>query len=174
MIEKDGVGPQPVADAVACIHSARTKSLARASFFAIPSSSSTARLRLPPFCQPSMRRRGPVFLLLLLAAAAVAPAVHSFPFRLQPWKKQVGHQHQATERRRRPPGLSGLFGANDNEGSDENVGSNDKQRARSGPAPVSPFEEMVRKMTNNPEYKVRRKETDDTYLGPFYFRSPSF
>ena len=172
MIEKDGVGPQPVADAVACIHSARTKSLARASFFAIPSSS-TARLRLPPFCQPSMRRRGPVFLLLLLAAA-VAPAVHSFPFRLQPWKKQVGHQHQATERRRRPPGLSGLFGANDNEGSDENVGSNDKQRARSGPAPVSPFEEMVRKMTNNPEYKVRRKETDDTYLGPFYFRSPSF
>ena len=115
-----------------------------------------------------------MFLLLLLAAAAVAPAVHSFPFRLQPWKKQVGHQHQATERRRRPPGLSGLFGANDNEGSDENVGSNDKQRARSGPAPVSPFEEMVRKMTNNPEYKVRRKETDDTYLGPFYFRSPSF
>ena len=131
--------------------------------------------------------------LLLLLAAAVAPAVHSFPFRLQPWKKQVG-QHQATERRRRSPGLSGLFGANGNEGSDEIVGSglnggaDDKQRARSGPAPVSPykqrarsgpapdspFEEMVRKMTNNPEYKVRGVETYMMTHEPYDFRSPLF
>mmetsp|Transcript_16161 Transcript_16161/g.46414 ORF Transcript_16161/g.46414 Transcript_16161/m.46414 type:complete len:353 (+) Transcript_16161:143-1201(+) len=98
-----------------------------------------------------------LFLVLCLAAAAVAPTVHSFPFRLQPWKQQVG-QHQATERRRRPPGLSELFGANGSEGSDDvgsddNNGANDQKKARSGPAPVSSFEEMVRKMTQNPDYK---------------------
>ena len=89
-------------------------------------------------------------------------------------------QHQATERRRRSPGLSGLFGANGNEGSEEFVGSglnggaDDKQRARSGPAPDSPFEEMVRKMTNNPEYKVRGVETYMMTHEPYDFRSPLF
>lgn len=73
-------------------------------------------------------------------------------------------RHQTTERRRRAPGLSELFGANGSEGSDNNVdadkgddaeGKSMVKKGRSGPAPVSSFEEMVRKMTSNPEYKVR-------------------
>ena len=114
--------------------------------------------------QRQVRRHRLVVCLALLVAAAVAPAsVYSFPFRLNPWKQPVA-QHQTTERRRRAPGLSELFGANGSEGSDNNVdadkgddaeGKSMVKKGRSGPAPVSSFEEMVRKMTSNPEYKVR-------------------
>ena len=77
-------------------------------------------------------------------------------------------RHQRTERRRRAPGLSELFGANGSEGSD-NVdadidgadGKSMVKKGRSGPAPVSSFEEMVRKMTNNPEYKARLYRAGD-------------
>ena len=115
-----------------------------------------------------VRRYRLVVCLALLIAATVAPAyVYSFPFRLQPWKQPVA-RHQRTERRRRAPGLSELFGANGSEGSD-NVdadidgadGKSMVKKGRSGPAPVSSFEEMVRKMTNNPEYKVRLYRADD-------------
>ena len=115
-----------------------------------------------------VRRYRLVVCLALFVAAMVAPAcVYSFPFRLQPWKQPVA-QHQTTERRRRAPGLSELFGANGSEGSD-NVdadidgadGKSMVKKGRSGPAPVSSFEEMVRKMTNNPEYKVRLYRADD-------------
>ena len=112
--------------------------------------------------QRQVRRHRLVVCLALLVAAAVAPAsVYSFPFRLNPWEQPVA-RHQTTERRRRAPGLSELFGANGSEGSD-NVdadidgadGKSMVKKGRSGPAPVSSFEEMVRKMTSNPEYKVR-------------------
>lgn len=136
-------------------------------------------LRVPPFllvlisvvamstARPHARQNRRYHLLLclvLLVAAAVAPTcVHSFPFRLQPWK-QPAAQHQRSQTRRRPPGLSELFGANaGNEGSDDVDAKNDGADSKSmlkngrsgGPAPVTSFEEMVRKMTNNPEYKVR-------------------
>ena len=111
-----------------------------------------------------VRRYRLVVCLALLIAATVAPAyVYSFPFRLQPWKQPAAH-HQRSQTRRRPPGLSELSGANaGNEGSDDVDSKNDGADSKSmlkngrsgGPAPVSSFEEMVRKMTNNPEYKVR-------------------
>ena len=110
------------------------------------------------------RRYHLLLCLVLSVAAAVAPTcVYSFPFRLQPWKQRTA-QHQRSQTRRRPPGLSELFGANaGNEGSDDVDAKNDGADSKSmvkkgrsgGPAPVSSFEEMVRKMTNNPEYKVR-------------------
>jgi len=101
-------------------------------------------------------RRYPLVLCLLLLAGAVAPTgVYSFPLRLKPWKQPAG-QNQTTDRRRRLPGLSELFGANENDWSDAvDADSKMVKNGRTGPAPGSSFEEMIRKMTNNPEYKVR-------------------